>query len=110
MSWNGNDNKDPWGRKDGPPDIDEAINKFKERLNSILGGFSRRVWTWILKKEYFYWLHTSCSIWVGMGIYQVEQAERSVVLRLGEYMETKGPGLRWNPPIIDSWTIVMSLE
>ena len=28
MSWNGNDNnKDPWGRKDGPPDIDEAINK-----------------------------------------------------------------------------------
>ena len=40
MSWNGNDNKDPWGRKDGPPDIDEAINKFKERLNSILGGSS----------------------------------------------------------------------
>ena len=41
-----------------------------------------------------------------MGIYQVEQAERSVVLRLGEYLETKGPGLRWNPPIIDSWSII----
>ena len=41
MSWNGNDNnKDPWGRNDGPPDIDEAINKFKERLNKILGGSS----------------------------------------------------------------------
>ena len=27
MSWNGNDNnKDPWGRKDGPPDIDEEID------------------------------------------------------------------------------------
>jgi len=42
MSWNGNnnDNKDPWGRKDGPPDIDEAINKFKEKIRSILGGSS----------------------------------------------------------------------
>ena len=36
----------------------------------------------------------------------MQQAERSVVLRLGEYLETKGPGLRWNPPIIDSRTIV----
>ena len=25
MSWNGNDNKDPWGRKDTPPEIDEVI-------------------------------------------------------------------------------------
>ena len=40
MSWNGNDNKDPWGRNDGPPDIDEAINKFKEKVGSILGGGS----------------------------------------------------------------------
>ena len=42
MSWNGNnnDNKDPWGSKDGPPDIDEAINKFKEKIGSILGGSS----------------------------------------------------------------------
>ena len=40
MSWNGNDNKDPWDRNNGPPDIDEAIKKFKDRLNSILGGGS----------------------------------------------------------------------
>ena len=45
-------------------------------------------------------------MWVGAGIYQVEQAERSVVLRLGKFQEIKGPGLRWNPPIIDSWEIV----
>ena len=43
---------------------------------------------------------------MGAGIYQVEQAERSVVLRLGKFEEIKGPGLRWNPPIIDSWEIV----
>ena len=38
MSWNGNDNKDPWGRNDGPPDIDEAVKQFKAKINSILGG------------------------------------------------------------------------
>ena len=39
MSWNGNDNnKDPWGRKDGPPDIDEAIDQFKKKLGGIFGG------------------------------------------------------------------------
>ena len=107
MSWNGNDNnKDPWGRKDGPPDIDEAINKFKEKLNSILGGSSDGSGPGFSKKNIFSGFILVVLIWVGLGIYQVEQAERSVVLRLGEYMETKGPGLRWNPPIIDSWTIV----
>ena len=45
-------------------------------------------------------------LYLGAGIYQVEQAERSVVLRLGKFQEIKGPGLRWNPPIIDSWEIV----
>ena len=30
MSWNGNDKKDPWGRNEGPPDIDEAIINSKK--------------------------------------------------------------------------------
>ena len=30
MSWNGNDKKDPWGRNDGPPDIDEAVKQLKK--------------------------------------------------------------------------------
>ena len=37
MSWNGNDNKDPWGREP-PPEIDEVIKKAKETINSIFGG------------------------------------------------------------------------
>ena len=85
MSWNGNDNKDPWGRKDGPPDIDEAINKFKERLNSILGGSSGGSGPGFSKKNIFTGFILVVLIWVGMGIYQVEQAERSVVLRPVSY-------------------------
>lgn len=103
MSWNGNDNKDPWGKNEGPPDIDKAIKQFKEKFNSLLGrsgggGFSIKNFTFFLVIIFI--------LWFILGIYQVEQAERSVVLRLGKYLETKGPGLRWNPPIIDSRTVV----
>ena len=108
MSWNGNDNKDPWGRE-APPEIDEVIKKAKERINSIFGGggsseggssggFSKKSFTWIFVALIFGY--------VTLGIYQVEEAERSVVLRLGKFLEIKGPGLRWNPPIVDSWEIV----
>ena len=108
MSWNGNDNKDPWGREDAPPEIDEVIKKAKERVNSIFGGgssggsssggFSMKNFTWIFVVLIFGY--------VTLGIYQVEEAERSVVLRLGKFQEIKGPGLRWNPPIVDNWSIV----
>jgi len=104
MSWNGNGNKDPWGKNEGPPDIDEAIKQFKEKINGWLGissgggGFS--------SKNVFFLIFLVLIVWFLLGIYQVQQAERSVILRLGEYQETKGPGLRWNPPIIDSRTIV----
>ena len=108
MSWNGNDNKDPWGREDAPPEIDEVIKKARERINSIFGGgssgddssggFGMKNFTWIFVVLIFGY--------VTLGIYQVEEAERSVVLRLGKFQEIKGPGLRWNPPIVDNWEIV----
>ena len=106
MSWNGNDNdKNPWGSNDGPPDIDEEIKKLRARFNRIFGG-SSSPGGGITKRSFFSFLLLLTFIYVGMGVYQVEQAERSVVLRLGSYLETKGPGLRWNPPIIDSWSVV----
>tara|TARA_B100000700_G_scaffold102964_1_gene116100 strand:- start:818 stop:1945 length:1128 start_codon:yes stop_codon:yes gene_type:complete len=108
MSWNGNDNKDPWGREP-PPEIDEVIKKAKETINSIFGvggsseggssgGFSMKNFSWIFFVLIFGY--------VTLGIYQVEEAERSVVLRLGKFHEIKDAGLRWNPPIVDSWEIV----
>ena len=109
MSWNGNDNKDPWGRDDAPPEIDEVIKKAKETINSIFGGgnsseggssqgFSMKNFTWIFV--------VLILGYVTFGIYQVEEAERAVVLRLGKFQEIKGPGLRWNPPIVDDVTVV----
>jgi len=108
MSWNGNDNKDPWGRNDTPPEIDEVIKKVRQRIESIFGGGSSGDSSGggFSLKSLPLILGVLALLWVGAGIYQVEQAERSVVLRLGKFQEIKGPGLRWNPPIIDAWEIV----
>ena len=112
MSWNGNDDKDPWGRKDSPPDIDEAIKQFKAKINSIFGGGSGgsggtgSSGGGFTKKSFFSFIAVLFLLWGGLGIYQVEQAERSVILRLGVFDSIKGPGLHWNPPIIDSWQVV----
>ena len=107
MSWNGNDNKDPWGREP-PPEIDEVIKKAKETINSIFGGggSSEDGSGGFSKKNFTTALVILVLGYVTFGIYQVEEAERSVVLRLGKFQEIKGPGLRWNPPIVDSWEIV----
>ena len=109
MSWNGNDNKDPWGRNDSPPEIDEVIKKVREKVDSIFGGGSSggsSAGGGFSKKFVTFALTALALAYIGLGIYQVEEAERSVVLRLGEFSEIKGPGLRWNPPIIDQVDVV----
>ena len=93
MSWNGNDKKDPWGRDDAPPEIDEVIKKAKETINSIfgggnsseggsLGGFSFKNFTWIFV--------VLILGYVTFGIYQVEEAEREGVLECPKLLVTVG--------------------
>jgi hypothetical protein len=41
------------------------------------------------------------AVWGLMGFYQLDEQERAVVLRFGEYHATLTPGLQWNPPLID---------
>jgi membrane protease subunit HflK len=110
MAWNepgGGKDNDPWGGKNqGPPDLDEALKKLQEKLNSIFGGGkgpsggnggevklggSTLAIIGVL----------AVVVWGLFGFYQVDQQERAVVLRLGVYHETVMPGLRWNPPLVD---------
>lgn len=116
MAWNepgGNNEKDPWGRDQGPPDLDEAFRKFKEKFSgkkdsgsgngtgsgsgnfpdinpSIIGVFFAGL----------------LVIWGLLGIYQVDQQERAVVLTFGRWSDTVDAGLHWNPPLIDTVQIV----
>ncbi|MDA0791685.1 MAG: FtsH protease activity modulator HflK [Proteobacteria bacterium] len=112
MAWNepgGGKDRDPWGNRDdqGPPDLDEAFRKLQNTLSARFGGGSSKgggsgggggisgrlagVVGVVLVLLYF-----------AMGVYQVDQQERGVVLRFGKALpEVILPGLHWNPPFID---------
>lgn len=113
MAWNepGGNNQDPWGGKrnnDGPPDLDEALKKFQEKLGGMFGGGSGsgggNPGAGLSSSALGLIVAAIIVIYALFGIYQVNEQERAVILRLGVYSETKLPGLHWNPPLIDQVT------
>ncbi|MBN7795552.1 FtsH protease activity modulator HflK [Parahaliea mediterranea] len=112
MAWNepgggNNKPKDPWGGGDqGPPDLDEALKKVQEKLGGLFGGRGgsgggRGSGAGISGSLILVLLTGAVLVWALMGFYQIDQQERAVVLRFGEYHSTVQPGLQWNPPLID---------
>jgi membrane protease subunit HflK len=112
MAWNEpGGGKDPWGGNrgnDGPPDIDEALNKLKEKFAAFGGGSGGGAGS--SKGLLPVALIALAIIWGLLGFYQVDEKEQAVVLRLGKYSDTVGSGLHWNPPVVDSVTAVRVTE
>lgn len=112
MAWNepgGQKDKDPWGSDQGPPDLDEAFRKFREKFSGKKssggsgGGLPTGSGLPPLNGAMFAAIFAIILvIWIGLGVYQIDQQERGVVLRFGKYYETVEPGLKWNPAIIDT--------
>lgn len=113
---NSGNNGNKGGNNQGPPDLDEALKKFQDKLNSMLGGKkgggkktgggsggdkSRNPFALpgLL-------IIVALAIWAAMGFYLVDQSERGVVLRFGEFQGIVDPGLQWNPPLIDDVRMV----
>ena len=110
MAWNepGGNNKDqdPWGNKkdeQGPPDLDEVVKKLQEKFGGLFGGKGGdgsgkggNPWTMLGIIGLIV-----IALWGFNGFYQVKEAEEVVVLRFGKFLNLVGPGLRWNPPLID---------
>ena len=117
MAWNepGGGNKDPWGggNNQGPPDLDEALKKFQQKLNSLFGGGKSGSGSGgggLSASVVVVLIAVVVVIWGLFGFYQVDEKERAVVLRFGKYLATYQPGLHWNPPLIDSRQIVRVTE
>ncbi|MFC7367531.1 MULTISPECIES: FtsH protease activity modulator HflK [Vreelandella] len=105
------------GNNQGPPDLDEALKKFQDKLNGMLGGGGKKkggsgngkggsgkprnslALPGLL-------VIVALAIWAASGFYLVDQSERGVVLRFGEYQTIVDPGLQWNPPLIDDVRMV----
>lgn len=120
MAWNepgGGGNKDPWGNRGndgGPPDLDEAFRKFKNRLKGLFGGKTplRSVnggggdggggsganGDGFPEKAAWGLLVLVVLGWLASGFYIVDAPERGVVTRFGAYHVTTGPGPHWHLP------------
>lgn len=114
MAWNepgGGNQKDPWGGGDkGPPDLDEALKKLQDKLNSIFGlksggkgsDSSTGSGTSLPSGGLLAVIAIGALLIYGaLGFYQLDQQERAVVLRLGRFHEVVKPGLHWNWKFID---------
>jgi len=115
MAWNepGGNNQDPWGGRkgggnDGPPDLDEAFKKVQEKINGLFGGGGKSSGSngGLSGASFVAMLIIFSLVYLALGVYQVNEQERAVVLRFGLYNQTKGPGLHWNPPLVDNVTTV----
>ncbi|NWN91278.1 FtsH protease activity modulator HflK [Marinobacter adhaerens] len=120
MAWNepgGNRNdNDPWGtgggrrgNDQGPPDLDEALKKGLEKLNKMLGGKGKKPGSGGggsgSAGGFGAILALAAILVVGyvafQSFYTVDEQQRAVVLRFGEYSRTENPGLRFKVPLID---------
>ncbi|MBQ0724225.1 MAG: FtsH protease activity modulator HflK [Cycloclasticus sp.] len=118
MSWDdsGNDKKkDPWsGRKkeQSPPDLDEVVRSLQNKLGSLFGGGSPKKGgsegAGGPSSSGFVVLGVVAAlIWLGSGIYIVDEGNRGVVLRFGKYHESTMPGPHWRLPApVDTVSIV----
>lgn len=116
MAWNepggGNSNdQDPWGGRrgggrQGPPDLDEALRKLQDNLNSLFGGRKRGGADGGAGKGGGVGLLAIgfgllAALWLYSAVYVVDEQEQAVILRFGKYYETVGPGLNLYFPPID---------
>lgn len=116
MGWNEPDKgKDPWSGKNQPPDLDEALKRFQEKLKkTFFGGSndSNNESTSSGKGGGLLVLMATLIIfilWALSGIFIVDEGEQAAILRFGKYVETVGPGPHWIPRIISS-KVVQNVE
>ena len=106
MGWNDSGNKDPWGSRQQPPDLEEALKKLQRQIKSLFmgkGGFAKIKVPVNASPNGFFGLGLFAILsilWVLSGIFIVNPAEQAVILRLGKYIETVGPGPHWIPSLI----------
>ncbi len=109
MSWDDPDDKNnPWksGGQRGPADLDAIVKDLQRKLSGFLGGRGggngasgggsgrRRASSGLVSGAAMLVL----AVWAFTGFYQVNDAERGMVLRFGALQTITQPGLRWHIP------------
>lgn len=110
MAWDDDKNNDPWRPRgnQGPADLDAIVRDLQRKLSGLFGGKGRggdngqgdrgpgpKVGSGLLAFAAVIGL----GLWAATGFYIVDEAERGVVLRFGQYSHLTMPGLRWHLPM-----------
>jgi len=111
MAWNepgSNGDKDPWntnkGKRgnQGPPDLDEIFKDLQKKFGGLFGGKGGRSGGGKMGSPGGFGIGLVIAIllvfWIATGFYKIEEAERGVVLRFGEHVDTTQKGLHWHLP------------
>lgn len=109
MGWNeppdGDKDKNPWGNRgnnnDGPPDLNEIINKMQKGLGGMFGGGSGRPSQINNNNSMFPVLLGIILLlaWIVYDVtYFIDEQERGVVLRFGANVSTLEPGINFRLP------------
>ena len=109
---NSGGNKDPWGSPDnnqGPPDLDEVLRNFQNKVRGLFGGggdgdggSSGGGGPSISMGGIGGVLLVVLIIWALSGIYIVDDGKRGVVTMFGAYHTTADPGPHWHPRFIQA--------
>ncbi len=106
MAWNESENgKDPWGnrsRKGETNDLDKLIGNLQRKLRAAFGGSGGSGGDGggddAATGGLFAIIGVALLFWLATGFYRVDQAERGLELRFGEFISSTGPGLHWHFP------------
>jgi membrane protease subunit HflK len=112
--WQGGGGQGPWGGRPGggggggggqqPPDLEELLRRSQEKVKKIFpgggggGGGGLGFGGGGSKKPLILIPLVLLGLWLASGIYRVQQEEQGVVLRFGEQVAVKDPGLHWHWP------------
>lgn len=104
-------NDPQWGKKNnsGPPDLEELLRNFNNKIQSLLGGKGgkgdgggggspggRNFMPFGMGAGLI--AAIVVVLWMVSGFYIVDASQRGVVLRFGHFVETTQPGPRWHFP------------
>lgn len=111
MPWNspGNNDQDPWNRNNkdqGPPDLDEVLQKLSRKFGGLFGGKgggasgpagpggsgNAALGIGMLVAI------VVAVLWLASSFYIVKEGQQAVVLQFGKYHTSTDPGWHWHIP------------
>jgi modulator of FtsH protease HflK len=120
-------NDPQWGKRpnkneNGPPDFDEIVRKFNQKLNGLFGkkspatgggdggnqfgGPSKAV----MGGGFLFAIGLAVAVWLASGFYIVETGSKGIELRLGKYKQTTSAGLNWRLPYPIESNVIVNID